>query len=217
MHKGIAFSVAAAAALALTAASVAPAVASAPPTPGGPADDMIEIVSINGSGCAPDKTAAFLVWGKDGFVIDYRDYTAQVGGSSKPADARKNCQLGLKVPTRQNSTYAISQVDYRLTPNLQAGATATLKAEHNFLGSDRSDVKTFSMAGPFNDQYQIVEQVPTTDLVWKVCGDTRPIGIYTELRVTPGTSDHSKVSSVSMNFLDGTLQTTYHLVWKECT
>ncbi|TYK42779.1 DUF4360 domain-containing protein [Actinomadura decatromicini] len=216
MRRGIALSAAAAAALALTAASVAPAAASAPPITGGPADDMVEITAVHGSGCAPDKTAASLKWGKDAFVIDYRDYTAQTGGSWEPIDARKNCQLAVKVTARENLTYAISQVDYRLNLNLQAGATAALKAEHNFLGSDRSDVRTFNMSGPFNGPYQITETVPITDLVWKVCGDPRPIGIYTELRVATGTSDHTKVSSISMNSPDGAYQTTYHLIWKEC-
>jgi hypothetical protein len=183
---------------------------------GGPGDDIVEITSVNGSGCAPDKTAIGQKWGKDAFAIDYRDYTAQVGGSSQPADARKNCRVGVRVTAREELTYAVSQVDYRLTPNLQSGATATLKAEHNFLGGDRGDIKTFNMSGPFNDPYQITEIVPTADLAWKICGDTRPISINTELRAALGTSDRSKVSSVSMNSPDGTFQTTYHLVWREC-
>ncbi|TYB40088.1 DUF4360 domain-containing protein [Actinomadura chibensis] len=216
MRKGIALSAAAAAAFALTAAPVASASASAQPTAEGPDDAIVEITTANGSGCTTATTGAAFKWGNEAFTIDYRDYTAQVGGSSKPADARKNCALAVKVTTRHNLTYAVSRVDYRLTPALQSGAKATLKAEHNFLGSDRSDLKTFSMSGPLNDLYQITETVPADELVWKICEDTRSIGVNTELRVAPGTSDLSKVSSVSMNSADGTFQTTYHLVWKEC-
>ncbi|MFI0372153.1 DUF4360 domain-containing protein [Actinomadura sp. 1N219] len=214
MRKGSAISALGAAALAVLAA-VSPAAASAPGPVPGPDPIWIEIVAMNGPGCLPGTAKAVLSDDVDAFTITYADFTARAGGASAPADARKICALSLKMNVSLRFTYAISRTDYRLGADLQRGAKATQKAGRYFHGSSWPYVTTFDLAGPRDGEFQVTDLVPEDQLVWKPCHVERNLGITTELRVDLGTSDPSKVSSISMN-ADGGSRTTYHLAWKLC-
>ncbi len=62
------------------------------PTPPPPDRIVIDVVTVNGSGC-PAGTAAIAVSpDNQAFTVTYSDYLAQVGVGSKPTDFRKNCQ-----------------------------------------------------------------------------------------------------------------------------
>ncbi|MFI0366320.1 DUF4360 domain-containing protein [Actinomadura sp. 1N219] len=210
MHKGIALSAAAAAALALTAAFVAPAAASAPAA--FPPIE-IEIVSANGSGCAGGTVAARMADDFEVLSLAFADYTAQAGGSSAPADARKDCRLSLKMDLRKNFSYAVRATDYRMTSEVQSGARAILKADHNFQGNPQNEMKTYQIPGPGGGTYQFTDK--PSQPVWKPCGAEPTLDISTELRVIRG-FDRSKVDSVSMSSFDGSVKQTYHLEWKPC-
>lgn len=211
MRKGIALSAVGVAAIAVVTAPVGAAAAVGG---GGPGVFKIEIVSISGSGCTLDTTRVALGPEYLDFRIQYDDYTVQVGGSSKPADARKNCRLGMKITASPSFTYAISKTDYRTSPKLQSGAEAALKADYHFQGNPQNE-KEFYLSGPVDVPIHFIDSVPTAQLVWKPCGEERNIEVSTELGADLGTSDRSKVSSVSVN-TDGTISQAYRLDWKKC-
>ncbi|MFI0480801.1 DUF4360 domain-containing protein [Actinomadura sp. 9N215] len=214
MRKGIAIS--AAAALAMTAVSVAPAAASEQLLEHGPKGVTIDIATVNGTGCPPGTAAIALSDDNDAFTVTYSKYVAQTGGSSAPTDDRKNCQINLRVHVPQGFTYAVSSTDYRGYASLQKGASATQLAGYYFQGDPNTREFSHSLAGPFEDNWQNTDRVDVSQLVWSPCGEQRNFNINTEVRADQGTSDASQVSYIGMDSADGSIETTYHYSWKQC-
>ncbi|MFI0411323.1 DUF4360 domain-containing protein [Actinomadura sp. 3N508] len=216
MRKGIAIS-AAAAALAMTAVSVTPAAASGPYgeiLERGPDGVTIEVATINGSGCPKDTAAIALNKTNDAFTVTYSQYIAQVGGSSKPTDARKNCQINMIVHVPQGFTYAVSSTDYRGYADLKPGASAQQTASYYFQGDPRTRRYTYPVKAPFSDYWQNTDVVDVSQLVWSPCGEQRNFNVNTDLRIE--TTDASKVSFIGIDSTDGSIKTTYHYSWKRC-
>ncbi|MEU5429517.1 DUF4360 domain-containing protein [Streptomyces olivoreticuli] len=178
---------------------------------------VIEIATVNGSGC-PQGTAAVAVSPDNtAFTVTYSDYLAQVGVGSKPTDARKNCQLNLIVHVPQGFTYAIASADYRGYAQLENGATSSEKASYYFQGQSQTVPSIHNFKGSYADNWQATDKVDVAALVWSPCGEQRNFNINTELRVNAGTSDPTKTTSyMTMDSTDGDLNTVYHLAWKEC-
>ncbi|TYK46879.1 DUF4360 domain-containing protein [Actinomadura decatromicini] len=216
MRKGIALIAAGASALALTAASVAPAAAAMPRLVRGPDGVTIEIATVNGSGCPIGTAAVAISDDKEAFTVTYSDYMAQIGGSTKPTDARKNCQIAMKVHVPQGFTYAIAQTDYRGYAFLNQGVKGIQRVTYYFQGNTQTEYLTHNLAGTYDNNFQFTDKVPVSQLVWRTCGEERNFNINTELRLDKGTSDGSKVSFMAMDSTDGSIKTTYHFAWKKC-
>lgn len=197
--------------------SALPAHPSSPVVTDPPPDRIvIDVATVNGSGC-PQGTAAVAVSPDNtAFTVTYSEYLAQAGGNSDPTAFRKNCQLNLIVHVPQGFTYAIASADYRGFASLQSGASATQKASYYFQGSPNTAVKTHPFSGPYNDDWQATDSTDWAQLVWAPCGVLRNFNINTELRVNAGTSAPGKVSFMTMDSTDGDISTVYHLAWKEC-
>ncbi|MEU9982353.1 DUF4360 domain-containing protein [Streptomyces sp. NPDC050856] len=178
---------------------------------------VIEIATVNGSGC-PQGTAAVAVSPDNtAFTVTYSHYLAQVGLGAKPTDFRKNCQLNLIVHVPQGFTYAVASADYRGYAHLESGATATQKASYYFQGSPDTAVRTHPFRGPYDTNWQATDETDWGQLVWAPCGVKRNFNINTELRVNAGTSDPAKTNSfIAMDSTDGDIKTIYRLAWKEC-
>jgi len=178
---------------------------------------VIDVVTVNGSGCKPGTAAVAVSPDNTAFTVTYSEYLAQVGVGSKPTDFRKNCQLNLRVHVPQGFTYAISQVDYRGFASLAKGASAISRANYYFQGSSQTAHRQYQINGPLEDSWQDTDKIPFDQLVWKKCGEERNININTELRVNKGTSDPKKTTSfVTMDSTDGSIKTIYHFSWKKC-
>src|SRR3954469_12947755 len=121
---------------------------------------VIDVATVNGSGC-PQGTAAVAVSPDNtAFTGTYSQYLAQAGGNSDPTAFRKNCQLNLIVHVPQGFTYAIASADYRGFLSLQPGASSTEKASYYFQGSPNTASITHPFAGPHDDNWQATD---TTD------------------------------------------------------
>ncbi|WP_229694351.1 DUF4360 domain-containing protein [Lentzea pudingi] len=178
---------------------------------------VIDLVTVNGSGCPIGTTAVALSPDNKAFTVTYSDYLAQVGVGAKPTDFRKNCQLNLIIHVPQGFTYAIAQADYRGFAHLEPGATAMERASYYFQGMSQTPATTRALRGPLSDNWQSTDHVDVTQLVYAPCGEERNININTELRVNAGTSDPSTTSFVTMDSTDGSISTKYHFAWKKCT
>jgi hypothetical protein len=144
-------------------------------------------------------------------------YTAQVGVGAVPTDARKNCQVNLRVNVPQGFTYAIAKSDYRGYMDLKSGATALERANYYFQGQSPTAFVSHPFTGPFEDDWQATDQTDLAALVYAPCGEKRLFNINTELRVNAGTSNPRKTTSyISMDSIDGAINTTYHFSWREC-
>ncbi|WP_432139276.1 MULTISPECIES: DUF4360 domain-containing protein [unclassified Streptomyces] len=203
------------AALLTTAVTSAPA--SSPVFDDPPPDRIvIDIATVNGSGCPAGTAAVAVSEDNTAFTVTYSDYLAQAGGNSSPTAFRRNCQLNLVVHVPQGFTYAIASADYRGFAALQQGASGTQRASYYFQGSSQTAFRSHVFNGPYNDNWQATDTTDWAQLVWAPCGVLRNFNINTELRVNAGTTAADKVSFMTMDSTDGDISTVYHMAWKEC-
>ncbi|SDN08813.1 DUF4360 domain-containing protein [Allokutzneria albata] len=192
-----------------------PAVAQADIAP--PPDKIvIEVATVNGSGCPAGTAAVAVSPDNTAFTVTYSQYMAKVGPGISPTEARKNCQLNLKVHVPQGFTYAIAQSDYRGFANLARGATAIEQANYYFQGMSPTVAARHNFSGPLDDNWQTTDKVDIASLVYAPCGEKRNVNINTELRVSKGTSPATETSFIAMDSTDGSIKTTYHFHWKTC-
>ncbi|QEV21067.1 DUF4360 domain-containing protein [Streptomyces alboniger] len=177
---------------------------------------VIEVATVNGSGCPRGTAAVAVSEDNTAFTVTYSDYLAQAGGSADPTAFRKNCQLNLIVYVPQGFTYAIASADYRGYASLQPGAKGIEKASYYFQGSPNTAAKSHEFKGAYNDNWQATDTTDWAQLVWAPCGERRNFNINTELRVDAGTSDPARTSLMTMDSTDGDISTEYHMAWKEC-
>ncbi|MGW1200157.1 DUF4360 domain-containing protein [Streptomyces sp. NPDC002536] len=178
---------------------------------------VIEIATVNGSGCPAGSAAIAVSPDNTAFTITYSKYLAQVGIGASPTDFRKNCQLNLIVHVPQGFTYAIASADYRGFAHLETGATAEQKASYYFQGQADTSVASHPFKGPLVDNWQATDTTDIAQRVWSPCGEQRNFNVNTELTVAAGTSDPEKTTSfVTMDSTDGAINTIYRLAWKDC-
>ncbi|GGM94941.1 DUF4360 domain-containing protein [Streptomyces fuscichromogenes] len=202
----------------LTAGLPAQASASSSPVFDDPPPDkiVINVATVNGSGCPAGTTAVAVSEDNEAFTVTYSSYLAQAGGSSDPTAFRRNCQLNLVVHVPGGFTYAIASADYRGFASLQPGATGTQRASYYFQGSSNTAAASHPFSGPYDDNWQATDTTDWAQLVWAPCGVQRNFNINTELRVTAGSANPGKVSFMTMDSTDGEISTVYHLAWKQC-
>ncbi|MEV8539268.1 DUF4360 domain-containing protein [Streptomyces sp. NPDC051572] len=177
---------------------------------------VINVATVNGSGCPQGTTAVAVSEDNTAFTVTYSAYLAQVGGNSDPTAFRKNCQLNLVVHVPQGFTYAIASADYRGFASLQRGASGAQKASYYFQGSSNTASKNHPFNGPYDDNWQANDTTDVAQLVWAPCGVQRNFNINTELRVSAGSSSSSAVSFMTMDSTDGDISTVYHMAWEHC-
>ncbi|MEU9985324.1 DUF4360 domain-containing protein [Streptomyces sp. NPDC048045] len=204
-------------ALAALLTTAIPASTSSSPVFDDPPPDkiVIDVATVNGSGCPAGTAAVAVSPDNTAFTVTYSNYLAQAGGNSDPTAFRKNCQLNLVVHVPQGFTYAVASADYRGFLSLQPGASATQKASYYFQGSSSTASRTHPFSGAYNDDWQATDTTDWAQLVWSPCGVLRNFNINTELRVNAGSSP-GKVSFMTMDSTDGDISTVYHLAWKQC-
>ncbi|MFG3292679.1 DUF4360 domain-containing protein [Streptomyces sp. NPDC048179] len=177
---------------------------------------VINIATVNGSGCPAGTTAVAVSEDNTAFTVTYSAYLAQAGGNSDPTAFRRNCQLNLVVHVPQGFTYAIASADYRGFASLQSGATGAQRASYYFQGSSNTAAASHPFSGPYDDNWQATDTTDWAQLVWAPCGVQRNFNINTELRVNAGSANPGKVSFMTMDSTDGDISTVYHMAWKEC-
>ncbi|WP_242907277.1 DUF4360 domain-containing protein [Actinomadura terrae] len=215
MRKAMTASAACAAALAL-AGGLAPSASATTDDP--PPSDriVIDVLTVNGSGCPAGTTAVATASDNTAFTVTYSNYLAQAGGDSRATDFRKNCQINLRVHVPQGFTYAIAGADYRGFAHLEDGASGLERANYYHQGMQQSTPVSHTIKGSFSDDWQFSDRTPVTELVFKPCGEDRNFNVNTELRVNKGSSDASKTSFMAFDSTDGSVKTTYHFAWKRC-
>jgi hypothetical protein len=184
-----------------------------------PPDDriVIDIVTVNGSGCPPGSAAVAVAPDNTAFTVTYSEYLAQVGVGARPTDFRKNCQLNVAVHVPSGFTYAIARADYRGFASLAAGANAMQRATYYFQGMPQVDFRTHSFSGALEDNWQTSDSTDIAALIYHPCGAMRNLNINTELRVAAGTSNPATTTSfLAMDSTDGSITTTYHFAWQHC-
>ena len=198
-----------------------PAVANARPSSGfvSPPTDkiVIDVVTVNGSGCPANTAAIAVAPDNTAFTVTYSNYLAQVGVGAVPTDLRKNCQLSILVHAPQGFSFAVAEADYRGFAHLESGATSSERANYYFQGQTQTAVVQHPFSGPMDDDWQATDTTNVAALVFSPCGELRDLNINTELRVAGGTSNLKTTTSfMTMDSTDGSITTTYHFDWLTC-
>jgi Domain of unknown function (DUF4360) len=223
MRKAL-YSLCAALGMAATALVAAPAQAIVLDLPVPPPNDkiVIDVVTINGSGCPAGSASIAMSPDNTAFTVTYSKYQALVGVGATTTDARKNCQINLVVHVPTGFTFAITSVQYRGYHKLAKGSTAVQRANYYFQGQKETAYASHTYSGPskdqdFGDNWQSNDEVPIAALVWSPCGALRNLNINTELRVAAGSSDVKKTTSlIAMDSTDGEINTIYNFGWGRC-
>jgi len=178
---------------------------------------VIDVVTVNGSGCPAGTAAVAVSPDNTAFTVTYSQYLAQVGVGALPTDMRKNCQISLVVHVPQGFTYAIAQADYRGFAALAAGASGVERANYYFQGQSATAFLSHTIGGGTVDDWQFTDTTDLAALIFHPCGALRNFNINTELRVAAGTSDPKKTTSfVAMDSTDGSISTKYQFHWATC-
>jgi len=181
-----------------------------------PPDDVIvvDVVTVNGSGCPAGTASVTVSPDNTGFRVTYRNYVARDGAGADPVDFRKNCQLNLLVHIPQGFTYAIARADYRGFASLKAGATALQRAAYYFQGSSDTAYSDHPFAGALRGDWHTVDETPVAALVFAPCGRNVNLNVNTELRVDAGPSNGR--SFIEMDSTNGRINTIFQFHWKQC-
>jgi|tagenome__1003787_1003787.scaffolds.fasta_scaffold20732843_2 hypothetical protein len=177
---------------------------------------VIDVVTVNGSGCRPGTAAVAVSPDNKAFTVTYSDYNAIVGPGYRLPDARKNCQINLQVHVPGGYTFGIAEADYRGYADLAKGATATQKANYYFQGSSQNGSVEHAIKGKTAKDWIFSDDVPVDAIVYRACGVERNLNINTELKVNAGTSDKKETSYIAMDSTDGAITTLYHFSWMKC-
>lgn len=182
-----------------------------------PADRIVlDVVTVNGSGCPPGTADVSILSDNTGFRVTYRDFLARAGGSATPTEFRKNCQINVLVHIPQGFTFAIASAEYRGRARLESGASALQRSNYYFQGSPDNNYVDHSFSGPLSAVWETRDVTPVAELVYAPCGQYRNLNINTELRVDEGTQNANKVSTMSMRATEGNVDTLYNFHWKQC-
>jgi hypothetical protein len=178
---------------------------------------VIDVVTVNGTGGPPGTAAVAVSPDNEAFTVTYSVYQAISGPGYKLPDARRNCQLNLRVHVPGGFTYGIASADYRGYVDIAKGATATQKANYYFQGSSQNGSVEHTIKGKKDGDWIFSDEVPVDAIVYKPCGVERNLNINTELKMSPGTSDKKETSYISMDSTDGAIATLYHFSWLHCS
>jgi len=192
----------------------APASAKAPSPPGEKV--VIDVVTVNGSGCRKGTALVAVSPDNEAFTVTYSEYLAQVGPETKNKESRKNCKLDLRLSTPAGFTYAIARTDFRGFALLENGATAVERAKYKFQGSPDRSFAEHRFAAPYDGFWQTTDVTEAAFLIFGPCGKSRRLNIDTELEVKAGPSDPNTLSLITMDSTDGEFKTVYRFVWKAC-
>ncbi|GAA1789522.1 DUF4360 domain-containing protein [Luedemannella flava] len=177
---------------------------------------VIDVVTANGSGCPIGTTAVAMSPDNTAMTVTYSHYSARVGAGAGPVEFRRNCQLNLNVHVPNGLTFAVASVDYRGFGHLERGAAGLHQAAYYFQGQGSTQRSGRRFFGPMDDDWQVRDEIPIMERVYRPCGVQRNININTELRVYGGQSDLRNPSFLNMDSSDVEFSTKYNLTWKAC-
>jgi hypothetical protein len=178
---------------------------------------VVDVVTINGTGCRPGTARTAVSADNTAFTVSYSEYIAQIGPGIPSTESRKNCLLSVRVRVPSGFTFAIASLDTRGFASLGAGAKATATNSFWFQGNSATLPVAHDLMGPLDNDWQTTDSTPITALVWHPCGAQRNLNINTSLRVLTGT-DRTLTNWVGTDAHDGSVETLFHydLVWQRC-
>ncbi|WP_186645577.1 DUF4360 domain-containing protein [Fluviispira vulneris] len=170
--------------------------------------------SYGGTGCPAGTARAAVSPDLKSFTMIFDEYVVEAQGSN--SITRKNCQILVNFDFPQGWSYSLVRLDYRGFYSLSAGATAKQQSLYYFQGGLQQGRLYTQFTGPTQGDYTISDTLGINDVVWSPCGEKRALNINTSLLAQVGPNNPNGFSHLTTDSVDGTVQTTYALMWKKC-
>lgn len=169
---------------------------------------------VNGTGCPAGTVDLVMNDNNRSFTTIFSSYIAQTGPNIGPAEARRTCQINLKVHVPHGYTYGILAADYRGGMKLAAGSEAMLTASYYFSAWGDEHSRVYRYRGDRSGDFKEQDRIPWENVVFNPCGDQRMLNLKSMLMIDKAAA-HS-MNMIAMDSIDVEVATTYQFAWKKC-
>ncbi|PGH19826.1 hypothetical protein AJ80_03743 [Polytolypa hystricis UAMH7299] len=181
-----------------------------------PDPDQVQIVGLTygGTGCPSGSVSHVLSDDRSVMTLIFDQYVAAFGPDYPVAEARKNCQLNINLRYPGGFQYSVFSADYRGYAYLEEGVSGTQKSTYYFSGQPVQTSTETNWTGPYDADYFIHDEAPSTSTVWSPCGGNGLLNINSQLRLS---GDRTKAGLLTNDSIDGSFVQVVHVRWQECT
>jgi hypothetical protein len=171
-------------------------------------------------------------------------FTAQVGSNADASDARKNCQINLKLQFDPGFSFSVYQADFSGWGDLDAGVTGVVKSTYYFSGEQdqvRLHIPTLLLHRPSPHSIlhlhtrvtKLIARQSSSKLtiggpfhgkyykqddvslaVWSPCGGDAMLNVNSEVALTPLATDKDGVLAATRE--GGRFTSNLYVQWKKC-
>jgi len=187
-----------------------------------PSKVYITGIKYGGSGCKQDSATVFLSDDKESFTVIFDEYIAAAGPKYpqglKPNyyKDRKNCQLNINMHVPSGWQYSVFSADYRGFLDLDNDVVATQAAHYYFTGVQGTAITQSQIVGKVEKNYEIVDKIPFSSVVWCECGADAAININSEVRIDTTQAKKGSSGIITTDSLDGKVQFKVGFQWRKC-
>ncbi len=156
----------------------------------GPSNNQVHIRSLSygGTGCPAGTASASLSSDATAFHLIFDRFIASVGPGISLPESRKNCQVNILFHVPDGYTYALRSVDLHGYADLASGAKGMVKTSSYFQGQAPTASAWTTFTGPYQNNWQVHDEVDTASLIWAPCGIERSLNINVQVQIQKGTS-----------------------------
>ena len=134
--------------------------------PGGVA---IKNVSYQGEGCQPNSVSTNIAADLQSLTLAFSDFAVESTGQR----AQTACRVAVDIAVPPGWQMTLFCADFRGYGNLDSGLTGMQTAAFSVGRSGPVTLASYSMNGPFDDDYQHLGEIPKDQSMWTNCGGRR--------------------------------------------
>jgi len=175
----------------------------------------VKDIKYNGSGCPVGSVSSQFSDNRKIFTITFNKYEANIGPNVQlRSDARKNCQLNLKMNYPSGYQYSVVGFITRGYADIDAGVTAEIGSIYYFSGQSQQTTSRNKIQGPFHASYTKEDNINVATAVWSPCDAQGMANINTDIRLVA--TDRNAAGSLTVDSIDGKFETKieYKLNWR---
>lgn len=179
-----------------------------------PSQVSINSIVYGGTGCPQGSLGSFISADRQTFTLVFDDYVASIGPGVAITESRKNCQLNIDLEYPSGFQYSIFSQVYRGYVELDAGVTGLQEATYYFSGETAQTSTSTSWTGPINGDYEVIDDIPLTSVVWSPCGAPVALNINSQVRLS--TSSTTASGQITDDSVDGKITFVVGVQWQKC-
>jgi hypothetical protein len=182
-----------------------------------PSGVYVASVTANGTGCPAGSWQGWISDDGQTFLVTFQGYEATVFPGV--AFAVKDCTLSINLKTPAGLSFAVTSFRHHGFAFLEkAGMKARQTAKYYFMGNPTAAPELRSdISGPFDDAFEVGDEVAVENRVWSECGTERTLNAQTRL-VLQNDSEEDGSGFLDTVAVSGSLDAQFRigLAWKTC-